>query len=62
LDKHANYFALINDGTEIIFIENGNYVEHKCSKATKTSFNENSIGFKQMQEKLLFLNKALLLR
>ncbi|OEG71894.1 hypothetical protein ATZ36_12025 [Candidatus Endomicrobiellum trichonymphae] len=59
LDKHANCFALINDWTEIIFIENGNYVKHNCSMAAEASLNENSIEFKQVQGKLLSLNKAL---
>ncbi|MDR0820227.1 MAG: LTA synthase family protein [Endomicrobium sp.] len=60
LDKHANHFALINDGTEIIFIENGNYVKHNRSMMTETSLSENNSEFKQMQEKLLSLDKALI--
>jgi hypothetical protein len=46
LDKHANRFALINDGTEMIFVENGNYVKHNRSIATETSLSENSSEFK----------------
>jgi hypothetical protein len=29
LDEHVNHFALTNDGIEMIFIENGNYVKHQ---------------------------------
>jgi hypothetical protein len=43
----------------MIFIENGNYVKYNRSIATETSLSENSSEFKQMQEKLLSLDKAL---
>ncbi len=59
LDKHENHFALINDGAEMIFIENGDYVKHNHSIATETSLSESSSEFKQMQEKLLSIDKAL---
>lgn len=59
LDKDANHFALINDGTDTIFVKNNDYIKHNRSMVTGTSLDRNSNEFKQMQETLLSLDKAL---
>ncbi|GHT43196.1 hypothetical protein AGMMS49921_10580 [Endomicrobiia bacterium] len=48
LDKNANHFALINDGEDIIFVKNNDYIKHNRSMVTGTSLDRNSNEFKQM--------------
>ncbi|WP_374128748.1 LTA synthase family protein [Candidatus Endomicrobiellum agilis] len=59
LDKQARHFALINDGTDIIFVEKNNYVKHNRSMLTGASLDENGSEFKRLRETLLSLDKAL---
>ncbi|GHT59830.1 hypothetical protein AGMMS50222_05170 [Endomicrobiia bacterium] len=59
MDKNANHFALINDGTDIIFVKDNDCIKHNRSMVTGTSLDRNSNEFKQIQETLLSLDKAL---
>ncbi|GHT37668.1 hypothetical protein AGMMS49593_05250 [Endomicrobiia bacterium] len=48
LDKNVSHFALINDGADIIFVKNNDYIKHNRSMVTGTSLYRNSNEFKQM--------------
>jgi len=60
LDKTARHFALLNDGSNIIIVENGDYIRHNREQTIDSSLEENNPKYKDLQETLLFLDKALI--
>ncbi|MDR3112902.1 MAG: sulfatase-like hydrolase/transferase, partial [Endomicrobium sp.] len=59
LDKGANHFALLNDGDNIILVEDENYIMHNRKKVIDSSLGENNEEAQKMSETLLSLDKAI---
>ena len=58
LNPGGRHFALINDGNNIVFIDDSGYMRHNRIKALESSFDSGSGEFSDMEEKIMFLDKA----
>ncbi|MDR0822523.1 MAG: sulfatase-like hydrolase/transferase, partial [Endomicrobium sp.] len=59
LDANSKHFALLNDGANIILIENNEYIRHNRETVIESSLNVGDEQFKAMQENLLSLDKSI---
>jgi phosphoglycerol transferase MdoB-like AlkP superfamily enzyme len=58
-DKNANHFALICDGTNIVFVDGQNYISSNRINVVESSVNKNDEKYEFMNNTLLSLDKSI---
>jgi Phosphoglycerol transferase and related proteins, alkaline phosphatase superfamily len=59
-DAASEHFALINEGMNIILLENGNYMMHNRKNVQISSFEDKDADYAEMENNLLSLDKAVI--
>jgi phosphoglycerol transferase MdoB-like AlkP superfamily enzyme len=59
LDKKANHFAFIVDGSDIVLYQGSDFVKNSRLRTVETNLDQNGAHFKNMEETLLSLDKSI---